>query len=204
LLLDEPLSALDHRSKGDILPYLERLHDSLAIPAIYVTHAPDEVARLADHLVVLDQGRVVACGPLTETLARLDLSILRDEDAGVALEAVVTERDDRWALALATFPGGALWVRDVGVEVGKSIRLRVLARDVSLALEPVEGTSILNRLPAVVTGMAPLGHPAVILVRLDVGGTPLVARLTAKSADSLGLCAGKAVWAHIKSVAVLE
>ncbi len=204
LLMDEPLSALDHRSKGEILPYLERLHGTLAIPVIYVTHSPDEVAHLADHLVVMAGGRAVAGGPLTETLARLDLPIRMGEEAGVVLDARVIERDLVWHLARAAFSGGSLWVRDAGVPVGDPVRLRVLARDLSLALERHEGTSILNLLPARVEDMAEEGHPAVRLVRVRVGDTPLVARVTARSAQTLGLESGKEIWVQIKSVAVLE
>lgn len=204
LLMDEPLSALDHQNKNEILPYLERLHDTLSVPVLYVTHAPEEVARLADHLVVLDAGRVLASGPLTETLARLDLPIRHDENAGVAIEATIAARDERWHLARSDFAGGSIWARDPGLPVGRRVRLRVLARDVSLAHDDLEGSSIMNRLPATVTDIASNGHPGVALVRVDVGGTPLVARLTARSAHDLGLEVGKAVWAQIKSVAVLE
>jgi molybdate transport system ATP-binding protein len=204
LLMDEPLSALDHKSKGEILPYLEQLHDRLSIPIVYVTHSPDEVARLADHLVLLEAGRALASGPLPETLARLDLPIRQDEDAGVAFAATVVERDECWHLARAEFPGGSLWVRDPGCAIGSKIRLRVLARDVSLAQRDIDDSSILNRLPTTVAEIAPNAHPSVRLVRLDVGATPLVARITARSADALQLEPGKRVWAQIKSVAVLE
>ena len=204
LLMDEPLSALDHANKNEIMPYLERLHDALSVPVLYVTHAPDEVARLADHLVVMDRGMVLASGPLTETLARLDLPIRHDENAGVAIEAEIAERDARWGLARAQFQGGSIWARDPGMEIGRRVRLRILARDVSIALEDLQGSSIMNRLPATITGMADNGHSGVRLVRVDVGGTPLVARLTARSAHELDLVPGKAVWAQIKSVAVLE
>ncbi|GAB6043993.1 molybdenum ABC transporter ATP-binding protein [Endothiovibrio diazotrophicus] len=204
LLMDEPLSALDLKSKGEILPYLEQLHDTLEIPVLYVTHSPEEVARLADHLVVMEGGRAVASGPLGETLARLDLPIRDDEDAGVVLTATVAERDEAWHLARAGFPGGALWVRDAGIPVGGAIRLRVLARDVSLALAPHHDSSILNVIEGVVTETAESAHPAVRLVRVEVGPTPLVARLTARSAEHLALAPGKRVWVQIKSVAVVE
>ncbi|MBD8893370.1 molybdenum ABC transporter ATP-binding protein [Roseibium litorale] len=226
LLMDEPLSALDHQSKKEILPYLEYLRDALSIPILYVTHSPDEVARLADHLVVLEAGRVLADGPLTETLARLDLPIRQDEDAGVALEARVVERDARWHLMRVAFPGGSLWIRDHGEEIGRNVRMRVLARDVSLALERHEESSILNILPATVTGSVPTDHPAVVLTQIRLGApgsnlappanqnenpawilngtTPLISRLTARSSEALALAPGKQVWAHIKTAAVLD
>lgn len=226
LLMDEPLSALDHKSKKEILPYLEYLRDALSIPILYVTHSPDEVARLADHLVVLEAGRALANGPLTETLARLDLPIRQDEDAGVALEARVVERDARWHLMRVAFPGGSLWIRDHGEPIGRTVRMRVLARDVSLALERHEESSILNILPATVTGSVPTDHPAVVLTQIRLGApgsnlappanqnenpagilngtTPLISRLTARSSEALALAPGKQVWAHIKTAAVLD
>ena len=203
LLMDEPLAALDLARRQEILPYLEKLHDELDIPLLYVSHAPDEVARLADHIVVMDQGRALAAGPLGETLARLDLPIRLGEDAGVVLDAVIAERDARWGLARAAFAGGAVWVRDQGHALGQRVRVRILARDVSLALAPQTGTSILNILPATVTALAEDGHPALALVRLNLGGAPLLARLTRRSAHHLDLAPGRLVYAQIKAVALV-
>jgi molybdate transport system ATP-binding protein len=203
LLMDEPLAALDHQRKQEILPYLERLHRALDIPVLYVSHAPDEVARLADHIVVMEAGRAVAVGPLTETLARLDLPIQLGEDVGVVLDAVVAERDAAWHLARVEFPGGSLWVRDGGHAVGDPVRVRILARDVSIALQPVSGTSIQNCLAATVDQMAGDHHPALSLLRLKVGPSPLLARLTQRSAVGLGLAPGLPVWVQIKAVALI-
>ncbi len=203
LLMDEPLAALDIARKMEFLPYLERLHDELDIPVVYVSHAPDEVARLADHIVLMQEGRTVAAGPLTETLARLDLPIHLGEDAGVVLRAVVVERDTAWHLARVEFPGGSLWVRDGGHAVGHAVRVRILARDVSIALAPVVGTSIQNCLPATVEQMADDYHPALSLLRLRLGQSPLLARLTRRSAAALELESGKLVWVQIKAVALI-
>ncbi len=203
LLMDEPLAALDHQRKQEILPYLERLHRALDIPVLYVSHAPDEVARLADHIVVMDAGRAVATGALTETLARLDLPIQLGEDVGVVLDALVAERDAAWHLARVEFPGGSLWVRDGGHSIGDPVRVRILARDVSIALQPVSGTSIQNCLPATVEQMAGDHHPALSLLRLRVGPSPLLARLTQRSVAVLGLAQGMAVWVQIKAVALI-
>jgi len=203
LLMDEPLAALDIARKMEFLPYLERLHDELDIPVVYVSHAPDEVARLADHIVLMQEGRTVAAGPLTETLARLDLPIHLGEDAGVVLRAVVVERDTAWHLARVEFPGGSLWVRDGGHAVGHAVRVRILARDVSIALAPVVGTSIQNCLPATVEQMAGDYHPALSLLRLRLGQSPLLARLTRRSAAALELESGKLVWVQIKAVALI-
>ena len=203
LLMDEPLAALDLARKQEILPYLERLHDELEIPIIYVSHSPDEVARLADHIVVMEAGRAVAAGPLVETLARLDLPLRLGEDAGVVLDGVLAERDETWHLARVDFPGGSLWVREHGVPLGRHVRVRILARDVSLALEHVDHTSIQNLLPGVVEEIADDTHPALALVRVRVGESALVARLTRRSAAALELAPGHRIWAQVKSVALI-
>lgn len=209
LLMDEPLAALDLARKNEILPYLERLHDELEIPVLYVSHSPDEVARLADHIVVLDQGRAVAQGPLGETLARIDLPILSmrlGEDAGVVLDGTVAERDAHWQLARIGFIGDhshSVWVRDGGHAPGAGVRVRILARDVSLAREKHEGTSILNILPAQVVALADDAHPAQVLVRLRIGALPVLARVTRRSAAALELIPGRPVWVQIKAVALI-
>ncbi len=203
LLMDEPLAALDQARKEEILPYLEQLHGQLQVPLLYVSHAQDEVARLADHLVVLEAGRVLGAGPLTETLARLDLPIRLGEDAGVVLDGVVAERDAQWHLARVDFPGGGLWVRDKGLPLGEPVRVRILARDVSIAHERIGGTSIQNTLPAEVVALGDDAHPALRLVRLSVGGVPVLARLTSRSAAALALAPGLRVWVQIKSVALI-
>jgi molybdate transport system ATP-binding protein len=203
LLMDEPLAALDEERKREILPYLERLHGELEMPILYVSHAADEVARLADHLVVLEAGRAVAAGPLAQTLARLDLPIRLGEDAGVVLDGVIAARDADWHLARVDFAGGGLWVRDGGDAVGRRVRVRILARDVSVALERIEGTSIQNTLPATVAEIVDDAHPALALVRLDVGPSPLIARLTRRSAAALALRPGRQVWVQIKAVALV-
>ena len=204
LLMDEPLAALDLARKQEILPYLERLHDELEIPVLYVSHAPDEVARLADHIVVIEGGRVAAHGPLGETLARLDLPIRLGEDAGVVLEGEIAEIDGAWHLARVASGGNSLWVRDSGLPVGRHVRVRILARDVSLALVPQTQSSILNCVNALVVDLATTNTPGQILVRLDVAGAPLLARITKRSANRLDIRPGLALRAQIKSVALLS
>lgn len=203
LLMDEPLSALDHARKQEILPYLERLHDKLDIPVLYVSHAPDEVARLADHVVLMEDGRVLASGGLQETLARLDLPLAFSEDAGVVIEAQVGAHDPHYHLTRLDFPGGEVFVAQRAEAPGSRLRFRVHARDVSLALDKVEGTSITNLLPATVSAIATANHPAHVLVRLEAGGTPLIARITLRSLEQLRIEPGVRLWAQIKAVALL-
>jgi molybdate transport system ATP-binding protein len=203
LLMDEPLAALDLARKNEILPYLERLHDELEIPVLYVSHSPDEVARLADHIVVMEGGRAIAQGPLIETLARVDLPIRLGEDTGVVLDGTVTERDQNWHLARVEFDGGSVWVRDTGHALASRVRIRILARDVSIALEPQHDSSILNCLPAEVADIADEAHPALALVQLKLGKSAVVARLTHRSACGLDLKPGAKVYVQIKAVALI-
>jgi len=203
LLMDEPLAALDLKRKQEILPYLERLHDELSIPVLYVSHSPDEVARLADYLVAMEGGRVLANGPLADTLARLDLPIRLGEDAGAILDGTVGEVDGDWHLVRVDFAGGSLWARDHGLPVGRRVRVRVLARDVSLAEQP--GTSsIQNVLRGRVDAIGDDEHPGLALVRVKVGSTPLLARLTKRAAASLGVVLGRVLWVQVKSVALMD
>ena len=203
LLLDEPLAAIDHARRQEILPWLERLRDELQMPMLYVTHASDEVVRLADTLVVLEAGRVKAFGPVGAVLAGTDVPVVMGEDAGALLEAVVHERDLRWHLASLAFPGGTLWVRDTGLTLGRRVRVRLLARDVSVATEKPRHTSIQNLLACVVQAVEPDSYPSQALVRLKCGDAVLLARLTARAVDALGLAPGQQVWAQVKSVALV-
>ena len=203
LLMDEPLAALDLKRKLEILPYLERLHDRLSIPIVYVSHAPDEVARLADHLVLLDAGRVVASGSLSETLARIDLPAVFADDAGVVLDTMLAAHEPD-ALSRLDFAGGSLRVAQRPEPLGARLRCRIHARDISLALHEPEASSILNILPGIVADIAPLDTPGHVLVRVEVGGTPLLARITQRSCRELGLQPGQPVWVQIKAVALLN
>ncbi|WP_454252425.1 molybdenum ABC transporter ATP-binding protein [Pseudomonas sp. Marseille-Q7302] len=203
LLMDEPLAALDAERKAEILPYLERLTRELALPILYVSHAPDEVARLADHLVLLEQGRVLASGPTSAVLARLDLPIALAEDAGVVLEGRVLGHDPDYGLLSLGLPGEQrVLLAHAPLPPGQALRIKVLARDVSLSLER-QHSSILNVLPATVAEIAPTRSPAQVLLRLDLGGTALLARITRYSLERMSLQPGSQVWAQLKSVAVL-
>lgn len=200
LLMDEPLSALDTSSKQEIIPYLERLHHELKIPVIYVSHALDEVTRLADHLSLLQQGRMIAIGPLGETLARLDLPTAYLEDAGVIIEARVAQQDEEYSLTQLAFSGGELWVSRINQIAGSRVRARVLARDVSIAKIRPQGSSISNILPSRISEILDEGGDKV-LVRLMTGENQiLLSRITRRSRDILTLHVGMDVFAQVKSV----
>lgn len=204
LLMDEPLSALDTARKREILPYLERLRDQAGIPLVYVTHSPDEVARLADHLVILRDGKVAAQGPLRELQARLDLPREVGQEVGVVLQARVGEVDAAWNLARSDFAGGSLWARDHGLAVGSPLRIKVLARDVSLSVAPPGRSSIQNVLEGRVEEVGGDEHPGLALVRVDLGGSALLARLTRRAVEEMGIGPGRSVWVQVKTVALAE
>ena len=204
LLLDEPLASLDQARRQDILPWLERLRDELKIPMLYVTHSSDEVARLADTLVVLEAGKVKACGPVSEVLAAADASAVLGDDVGALLDASVAERDTRWHMARLDFNGGSLWLRDTGLALGHKVRVRVLARDVSVATQEPQQTSIQNLLPCLVQSIVADTHPSQALVRMACGDSVVLARITARAVDALQLKPGTAVWAQVKTAALVE
>lgn len=201
LLMDEPMAALDRGHKKEILPYLERLHGESNIPIIYVTHDLDELSRIADHLVLIEQGTILAAGPLTELLARVDLPIARDEEAGALFDTRIIHHDETYHLTRLVFVGGELTVGWIDRPVGETVRIRIHAKDVSLALDPPGLSSILNVLPVTVLEMAAHGRGRMI-VKLDLGGTPLLARITQKSQANLDLKPGMKIYAQIKSVAL--
>ena len=206
LLMDEPLAALDAPRKAEILPYLERLHRELALPIVYVTHAMDEVARLADHLVLLEAGRVRAAGPLAELLARPDLPLARQDEAGVVISARVDQHDHAYGLSRVAFDGGTLWVGETAAAPGEAVRARVLARDVSVARQRPQDTSVLNVLPVVLDSLQADRSTALLRLRLgsaDAGPVWLLARITRRSAETLALQPGDALFAQVKGVALM-
>jgi molybdate transport system ATP-binding protein len=203
LLMDEPLAALDYSRKQEIMPYLQQLHRALDIPVLYVSHAADEVARLADYLVVIDNGRVRAQGPLVETLTRLDFPLPLGDDIGTILDATVGDIDEAWHLTRVDFPGGSLWTPDPALPIGCPVRVRVLARDVSLATMPPEQSSIQNVLCGRVDAMADDAHPGLLLVRIQVGPSQLLARITRRAAAALHITIGKTLWVQVKTVALM-
>jgi molybdate transport system ATP-binding protein len=210
LLLDEPLAALDAQRKSEILPWLEQLHDQLDIPVVYVTHSPDEMARLADQLVLLEAGTVRASGPVMDLMTRLDLPLLQGDAAAALIEARVCGLDPTEVMCILEFDGGRLLLpqtRAVPLPADTRVRVRIQARDVSLSLQQPEQTSVLNILPATVVEITDDG-PGQVLVALQIGhGTPgsrLLSRISQLSARRLGITPGQAVYAQIKGVAMVR
>ena len=204
LLMDEPLAALDMNRKREFLPYLEAIRERLKTPIIYVTHSMEEVARLSDYLVIMREGKAVSTGTLSEVLADVNYPNFFGEEAGIVIEGAVVERDNDWHLIRAKFSGGELWLKDTGEELGKKIRIRILARDVSLALEDFAETSIINRIKTRVAHMQSDTDAAMLIVTLLCGDTKIISRISKRSADSLNIEVGKEVWSQIKGVAILR
>ncbi len=206
LLMDEPLASLDAARKAEVLPWLEQLNEGLDLPIVYVTHAFDEALRLADHLVLLEEGRVRAQGPIAELITRTDLPIAHGDAASALITGLVRDTADDGLTTLA-IDGGTLRLttqRREPYPLGSTLRVRVQARDVSVALHEPQQISVNNVLPATVTELADDG-PGQVLVTLRLGErTRLLARLTQGSAQRLGLAPGLPVFALIKGVAVLR
>ena len=204
LLMDEPLAALDGARKAEVLPYLERLQRTLDIPVLYVSHAPEEVARLATHLVLLQDGRVLGQGTPAELMARLDLPLAHGDAAGALVQGRALAWDARDHLLSVAFDGGVLHLAGHHSRpAGEPLRLRVLARDVSLARSAPQGSTILNALPARIVCITP-DAPGQMLVALQLGGTRLLARISQRSQRELALAPGDAVFAQVKSVALVD
>ncbi len=201
LLMDEPLSALDSNSRADILPYLERLHRQLELPIIYVSHALDEVARLADTLLLIDAGKITYQGPLVEGLTRLDLPLAHRDTAGTVIDTIVVSHDPAFQITHVARGSIAFELPGLHGAPGEPLRVRIAARDVSLALGMPSQSSILNLLPARIIEITH-DAPGQVLVRLELENTVLLARITHKSAHALNLQPGMSIIAQVKSIAV--
>ena len=204
LLMDEPLASLDASGKAEILPYLESLGRELDIPVLYVSHSPEEVQQLADYLVLLNEGKIVAAGELNALLTDPLLAIAHFEDAAAVLEARVVGHDKKFHLTRLAFDGAQVSVSYNGLPLGHKARLRICARDVSLALVPPQQISISNCFPVKVISIDPDRDPSQMLVRCEIGGQFLLARLTRRSVHLLKIEVGINVYAQVKSVALMK
>ena len=205
LLMDEPLSALDRATKNEILPFLERLRDRLSLPIVYVTHDMSEVERLADQIVLMEKGRVLAAGPLADLQSDPSLPLAMARDAAVSLDGVVEAYDAHYGLVTLAARGGRFVVPAPRATIGERRRMRVIAGDVSLAREPPGPSSILNVLPARIVSVKPVDSNesvAVVALGADGDGARVLSRVTRKSWDLLGLSEGAAVYAQVKAVAL--
>lgn len=203
LLMDEPLAALDFQRKQEILPYLTRLHETLAIPVLYVTHAQQEVAKLADHLVIMNSGAVLASGTLAETLSRTDLPQTEDNQAVMIWEGRIVSHETEFHLSRVDCAGVELSMPLIDEAVGSPVRVQIFARDVSITLQVSRTTSILNVLAATITGLAD-DRSGQTLVRLQLGTQTLLAHITLKSKEILNLKIGMTVYAQIKGSSILN
>ena len=202
LLMDEPLAALDAERKAEILPYIERLRDEFALPIVYVSHSVEDVARLADTLVLMDKGTVTAAGPLDELLGHLDLAARAvGYEPGTVLSTRVVGHDDDFQMTRLEFAGGILQVPRLDAATGATVRVRIASRDVVIATAVPKGLSIRNVLKGAVARIA-VAKGAQVELTLDVGGIPLTAIITRHAVDDLGLTQGQVVYALIKSVAL--
>ena len=215
LLLDEPLAGVDSNARNPILQHLKTLADNLNIPMVYVSHNLDEITRLADHLMIMGQGQLVAEGPLLDMLSRLDLDMARQENAAVILNTKIVTHDDHYSLTQLSLgldlnlgntelrTDTQLSVGRIPGEFGNIVRVRIPCRDVSIALERPNQSSILNVLPGVITDIE-LVDGARAIVKTDVLGQSILARITRKSLEHLALEKDKPVYLQIKTVALLS
>lgn len=203
LLLDEPLAALDRRRRQEMLPYLARLRVELAIPMLYVSHHLDELIE-CDDLLLLEHGKLITTAPLTDMLTRLDLALAQEDDAGALMAATVAEHDDAYHVTHLAIGTQRLIVGRQPAPIGTRLRLRVHARDVAIALEPPQRSSLLNIIAARVDELTSAAQAGQTVVKLDVEGQPLLARITCKSAEALALRPGMQVYALVKSVALMR
>jgi len=210
LLMDEPLASIDAARKSEILPWLEQLHAQLDIPVVYVTHSSDELARLADHVVLLQDGRALCSGPVVELMTRLDLPLARGDAAAALVEAQVVGHSPEDCLSELAFGGGRLLLPQAGsaaLPQGTPVRVRIQARDVSLSLQAPAHSSVLNVLSATVVDVLD-DSPGQVLVGLQLGhgaeSVRLLSRISLVSARRLGITPGQAVFAQIKGVAMVR
>lgn len=204
LLMDEPLASLDAHRKQEILPYLLKLKNEFAIPIIYVSHDINEVTQLADYIITMDKGSVTAAGPLKETLNQIEHPIQLGQESSSLIDACIVEKNQQWQLCKVRWGNEVLWLPDQGGEVDQSVRVQILARDVSIALEKPVQSSISNLLSAEVKAIENKDTGPTVLVQLKINNDVILARLTRRSIHQLQLTVGTQVWAQIKSAALIR
>lgn len=204
ILMDEPLGSIDHSARARILPYLDRLHRNLQLPFVYVSHSLEEINYLADELYLLDDGRIKASGSIFELGSSVELNTGAGEEAAAVIECIIAGHEADYGLTLLKFEGARLFVTERHREPGTALRVRIPARDVSIALMPPKDTSILNVIQTTVEEIQRAAQGPGVLLRLAIGKQHILARITRKSLDKLDLKTGQRVYAQIKSVALLS
>ena len=203
LLLDEPMAALDISRRNEVLPWLETLRHELQIPILYVTHSMAELARLADHVVMLENGTVRYCGPITQAMVSTEVARAIGDEAGLVAQGQITDRNPDDRLARVQFAGGTLWVHDQGIAIGQTVRLRILANDVSFALTAHEDSSIQNILQGNIESLEADVASSQALVRVRCGQALILGRVTFQALHRLGLQTGTPVWCQISALTLL-
>lgn len=203
LLMDEPLSALDRFSKGEIIPYLEKMHEALSIPVVYISHDSQEVERLADYMLLMEKGRVTKSGPLLDMLADPKLFIAKSSKTASVLEAEVVAFDEDDHLSTLQVADKTLYVPGFVAPLGERRRVRILATDVSLAREKPSQTTILNVFESRIVEIAAIDEARVNVV-LEMGQAKLIARITTRSLRKFEFDVGQTVYAQVKGVSMVE
>jgi molybdate transport system ATP-binding protein len=203
LLMDEPLASMDHQGKKRILGFIRQLQKRLQLPILHVSHDLEEILQLADYLALLEQGAITASGKITEIISRLDLPLSHRSDASTLVAAQVTKHDPAYHLNHLSFgtPKQTVYIPNTKLTIGEEVRIRIFARDVSLALKQPENSSILNLFPATVVEIA-AENPAQFILRLAVSDTIILSRITKKSLENLDIKVGNQIIAQVKSVAL--
>jgi len=204
LLLDEPLSAVDQSRKNDIYPWIEKLTSELKIPILLVTHAIEEIARLTQHLVILERGQVLCAGSTLDLMSSLDTPFDFGDQTSVLFKGQVLEISSEWNLAKIAFEQHGLWIENQNFSLHQMIKVRLLAKDVSLSLSKPQDTSIQNLLACKITGLDHAHSASQCLVQLQCGSSHLLAKITKKASIHLQLGVGMQLWAQVKSVAIAQ
>ncbi|MBF0446997.1 MAG: molybdenum ABC transporter ATP-binding protein [Magnetococcales bacterium] len=203
LIMDEPLASMDHQGKKKILQYILQIHKRLQLPILHVSHDMGEILQLADHLALMDQGRILANGPVSEIITRLDLPLAHQSDASTLLSAQVVHQDPHFHISTLAFGQSRELIQVPSQQLtgSETVRVRIYAKDVSLTLRRPEQTSILNIFSAHVVEIV-AENPAQYMVKLSISGTPILSRITKKSLETLQIKAGLSLFVQVKSVAL--
>ena len=205
ILMDEPLASLDKPSKQRIIKHLQTLQANMATPILYVSHDFEEVSQLADQLLLIDQGKITAQGPLLELSHRIDLPLSHEENAASIIDATIEQHDRSNHLTELLIDNHlSLWITAIEGREDEPVRIRIPARDVSINLERAEHSSILNILPATIAEIEQSDSSARVLIKLKVAHQYILVRLTHKSVTRLELTVGQQVYAQSKTVALLS